>query len=110
MMRYGVNECCNCAVPGYPCLGSVCPSRHVVRWKCEECGDVDLNEDEMYDDGICNKCAEKLGYLGSLGTWEITGPGLPPFHMPADSFDEALAFARRISTRYNTGRIIKGRA
>lgn len=61
-MKYFVNECCGCAVPGYPCLGSSCPNRNVPRWKCETCGEDDLNEDDMHDDEMCNKCAEKFAY------------------------------------------------
>ena len=59
-MRYEVNECCECAVPGYPCLGSACSLRHVPRWQCDICGEDDLTEDEMHDDYICKNCEIKL--------------------------------------------------
>lgn len=39
--------------------------------------------------------------------WRITGNDLPPFYIYADSFDDALAFARKINTGYNTGQIVK---
>lgn len=52
------NECCDCAVPGYPCRGSACPLRHVPHYYCDECGD----ETELYEyDGeqLCIDCIEK---------------------------------------------------
>lgn len=71
-----VNECCDCAVPGYPCLGSACPRRNVEVYECDECGEElveDVYEDE---DGkhyckdcllkkfkkvfVCEKCGEEI--------------------------------------------------
>ena len=57
-MRKVVNECCNCAVPGYPCRGSSCPNRHVVRLYCDEC----KTEGKLYEfDGkeLCGDCLLK---------------------------------------------------
>lgn len=62
-MIYYVNDCCGCAVPGYPCLGSGCSLRHSPRWKCDICGEDDLYEDDMYevddDVDICKECHRK---------------------------------------------------
>lgn len=60
-MKYEVNECCDCAVPGYPCLGYGCSLRHVVKYKCDMCYEEDLNEDEIIDISnmhVCKECYE----------------------------------------------------
>lgn len=33
------NDCCDCAVPAYPCLGDSCPLRHQKHYYCDSCGD-----------------------------------------------------------------------
>lgn len=33
------DECCGCATEGYPCWGSLCPNRDVVRMYCDKCGE-----------------------------------------------------------------------
>lgn len=33
------NDCCDCAVPAYPCLGDSCPLRHQEHYYCDNCGD-----------------------------------------------------------------------
>lgn len=33
------NDCCDCAVPAYPCLGDDCPLRHQKHYYCDSCGD-----------------------------------------------------------------------
>lgn len=30
------NECCDCAVPGYPCLGKDCPNIRVPHYYCDQ--------------------------------------------------------------------------
>ena len=54
------NECCDCAVPAYPCLGSACPNRNVPHLYCDECGEE--VENLYYFDGreLCIDCIEKL--------------------------------------------------
>lgn len=50
------NECCDCAVPGYPCLGNSCSRRHVPHLICDECGS---DVEELFDyEGkeVCEKC------------------------------------------------------
>ena len=46
------NECCDCAVPGYPCIGDNCRLRHVKHIYCNSCG----NEVEETWDGLCEEC------------------------------------------------------
>lgn len=55
-MRRYENDCCDCAVPAYPCLGSLCPLRSVLHIYCDVCGD---QADKMYavdDDDVCEDC------------------------------------------------------
>lgn len=47
------NDCCSCAVPGYPCTGK---HKHVPHLHCDRC---DADVEEVYDvDGedICEEC------------------------------------------------------
>lgn len=37
MLKYE-DECCGCAVPGYPCIGESCKNRNVPRYYCDACG------------------------------------------------------------------------
>lgn len=53
------NECCDCAVPGYPCIGSSCPNRHVKHYYCDECRD-DVEKLYRFDsEELCLDCIEK---------------------------------------------------
>ena len=53
------NECCDCAVPGYPCIGDSCPNRHVKRYYCDECG-YDVEKLYRFDgEELCLDCIEK---------------------------------------------------
>lgn len=61
-MMYEVNECCDCAAPGYPCLGNACEMRHQTRYECDRCGTDDLTEYEIHHvDGedLCDECFEE---------------------------------------------------
>jgi hypothetical protein len=55
------NHCCDCAVPGYPCLGSACPNTRVVVYYCDKCRfEID---DEIYEvDGeeLCEECLKDM--------------------------------------------------
>ena len=54
------NQCCDCAVPGYPCLGSSCPNRHVEVYYCDKCGDS--IEDDVYEvegEELCEYCLKE---------------------------------------------------
>lgn len=53
------NECCDCAVPAYPCLGSSCPNRNVNHLYCDKCGN---DVERLYEfDGkeLCGDCVLK---------------------------------------------------
>ena len=55
-----INECCNCATPGYPCRGDACPLTRVEVHYCDKCGD---ELDEIYDvDGeeFCEYCLKDM--------------------------------------------------
>lgn len=56
------NECCNCAVPSYPCLGNSCQNRNVPYVYCDLCGKEMNDNEEQYDLSvdyhICDKCLE----------------------------------------------------
>ena len=59
MIRYE-DHCCDCAVPGYPCLGSSCPNRNVPVYYCDKCGD---ELEDIYDlDGeeLCEECLKEM--------------------------------------------------
>lgn len=53
------NDCCGCAVPGYPCLGSGCKLRNAIHYYCDDCGDetqlYEFNEQEL-----CIECIETM--------------------------------------------------
>ena len=54
------NECCDCAVPGYPCLGDACPNRHVKHYICDHCKE---EFDRLYifnDEELCQNCLEDM--------------------------------------------------
>jgi hypothetical protein len=54
------DHCCDCASPGYPCLGIICRLRHVPVHYCDECG---KKLREIYGtDGeeLCLKCYIKI--------------------------------------------------
>lgn len=41
-MRKIENDCCDCAVPGYPCRGEHCSRRRVPHFYCDSCGEEAL--------------------------------------------------------------------
>lgn len=50
------NECCGCATPAYPCLGSGCPNRHVKHLYCDKCKD-DVEKLYLHDGTeLCEAC------------------------------------------------------
>jgi hypothetical protein len=56
------NQCCDCAAPGYPCMGNACPNRHVEVFYCDHC-DEELEHDEVYEvDGehLCEWCLKEM--------------------------------------------------
>ena len=55
------NDCCSCAVPGYPCMGTSCPLRNAEYYYCDKCGE-EIDPDEIYEvDGedYCEECLKK---------------------------------------------------
>ena len=58
------DHCCGCAVPGYPCLGPICPRRHVEVTYCDRCDPYHEHPlDEVYEeDGLdlCESCRDEL--------------------------------------------------
>lgn len=55
------NQCCDCAVPGYPCLGNACKRRHVEVHYCDRCG-YEIPDGEIYEaDGeeLCEDCLKE---------------------------------------------------
>lgn len=54
------NHCCDCAPPGYPCLGASCPNRNVPVHYCDNCGE---ELDEIYDvddKELCEECLKEM--------------------------------------------------
>ena len=55
------NQCCDCAVPNYPCRGALCPLTRVEVHYCDHC-DTEIDED-IYDvDGeeLCEDCLKEM--------------------------------------------------
>ena len=62
MVKYE-NHCCDCATPGYPCMGAICPLTHVEVHYCDGC-DPRCEDplDEIYDvdgDELCEECLKE---------------------------------------------------
>ena len=54
------NHCCDCAVPGYPCRGDLCPLTRVEVHYCDRCGD-ELNEIyDVDDEELCEYCLKEM--------------------------------------------------
>lgn len=55
------NHCCDCAAPGYPCRGLLCPNRHVEVHYCDRCGPpfygTHINKDTGEE--LCDDCFEE---------------------------------------------------
>lgn len=56
------NHCCNCAAPGYPCMGSSCPNRNVEVHYCDKCGDELEDIYELDGEELCFVCLEGKVY------------------------------------------------
>lgn len=54
------NHCCDCAVPGYPCRGTLCPNREVKVRYCDHC-DEEIFGDVYKGDGedLCEECLKE---------------------------------------------------
>lgn len=65
-MRREENDCCGCAVPAYPCIGDICPMRHVLHLYCDECNG---ETDTLYDyeaQELCEDCLKRKAKLISI--------------------------------------------
>lgn len=58
MLKYH-DECCNCAVPAYPCLDAYCPHKNVPHYHCDLC-DIDDSETDIYQYNYKTLCRECL--------------------------------------------------
>lgn len=59
-MKKYENQCCDCAVAGYPCLGSSCSLRKVPIHYCDRC---ESEIDEIFDvegEELCEDCLKDL--------------------------------------------------
>ena len=58
MIKYE-NQCCGCAVPGYPCQGSSCPCLNVPIYYCDTCNDDTYAEYEIEGEHYCREHAKE---------------------------------------------------
>ncbi len=57
-MRVFENQCCSCATPAYPCIGSACPNRNVLVYYCDICNSP-IEEGHLYcvdEEDVCEDC------------------------------------------------------
>jgi len=55
------NDCCDCAVPGYPCIGSACDLRNYPHYYCDICNE-EVDQGELFwfeGDELCIDCIKK---------------------------------------------------
>ncbi len=57
MIKYE-NHCCDCAVPGYPCIGSSCPYVNVPVHYCDFCKKKNRAKYDIEGDHFCERCAK----------------------------------------------------
>lgn len=65
-MKQYQNDCCGCAVTGYPCTGK---HKRVAHWYCDKCGDeFEPEELYVYDcEELCKDClASKFQTVAQL--------------------------------------------
>ena len=53
------DECCGCATPSYPCMGSACPYRNVPYLYCDRCNEDVDNLYEYEGEQVCIDCIVK---------------------------------------------------
>ena len=58
MIKYE-NHCCDCAVPGYPCIGSSCPYVNVPVAYCDTCNNDIYAEYNIEGEHYCKKHAKE---------------------------------------------------
>lgn len=57
MIKYE-NHCCDCAVPGYPCMGSFCPTANIPVYYCDECNDGTYAQYDIEGKHYCEEHAK----------------------------------------------------
>ena len=57
MIKYE-NHCCDCAVPGYPCVGNSCPHVNVPVYYCDYCNNNAYAEYDIEGSHYCEDCAK----------------------------------------------------
>ena len=58
MIKYE-NHCCDCAVPGYPCVGKACPYVNVPVYYCDECNNETCAQYDIEGSHYCEECAKE---------------------------------------------------
>lgn len=53
------NHCCDCAAPGYPCIGDSCPHVNVPVYYCDCCNSGVYAEYDIEGEHYCEECARK---------------------------------------------------
>lgn len=53
------DECCGCAVPSYPCMGSACPNRNVPHLYCDKCEEEVEDLYKTKNGQLCAECVLK---------------------------------------------------
>jgi hypothetical protein len=53
------NHCCDCAVPGYPCQGALCPLKRVEVHYCDHCGSELEDIYDVDDEELCEDCLKE---------------------------------------------------
>lgn len=59
MVRFE-NDCCGCAVPGYPCIGEACDFWNVMHLYCDSCPQEVEDLYKVDDLWICFSCLCKI--------------------------------------------------
>lgn len=55
------NHCCDCATPGYPCRGRLCPLTSVEVHYCDHCGEEIVGDIyDVEDEELCEECLKEM--------------------------------------------------
>lgn len=60
MAKIYSDDCCQCAVPAYPCMGSACPNRNVPHLYCDNCKEEVEDLYKTEDGELCAECVLKM--------------------------------------------------
>lgn len=73
------NQCCDCATPGYPCLGDLCKRINVKVYFCDKCNaaenpeDLFIYETKDADYDYCEDCFVEACIADATRTSEVMG-------------------------------------